>query len=77
MSLPALPSATQARYRGVGLWPAVNFLLLLACAWTSGSAADPPLKDQPHLRRPVASAWIEPGKLLAVANRSGWPIVLA
>jgi cytochrome c peroxidase len=34
-------------------------------------AADVPLKDQPHLRRPVASAWIEEGKLLAVANRCG------
>jgi hypothetical protein len=31
-----------------------------------------PLKDQPHLRRPVAAAWLAPGKLLAVANqRSG------
>jgi hypothetical protein len=31
-----------------------------------------PLKDQPHLRRPVAAAWLDPGKLLAVANqRSG------
>ena len=36
------------------------------------SAADVPLKDQPHLRRPIASAWLVEGKLLAVANqRSG------
>lgn len=34
--------------------------------------AQVPLKDQPHLRRPVAATWIEEGKLLAVANeRSG------
>jgi hypothetical protein len=31
-----------------------------------------PLKDQPHLRRPIAAAWLVEGKLLAVANqRSG------
>jgi YVTN family beta-propeller protein len=31
-----------------------------------------PLKDQPHLRRPVAAAWLVENKLLAVANqRSG------
>jgi cytochrome c peroxidase len=35
------------------------------------NSADLPLKDQPHLRRPVAAAWIEKDKLLAVANRCG------
>src|SRR5262245_41616687 len=35
-------------------------------------AAETPLKDQPHLRRPIASAWLVESKLLAVANqRSG------
>ena len=35
-------------------------------------AAEVPLKDQPHLRRPVAGAWLVESKLLAVANqRSG------
>ena len=65
MSLPALTQPLQPRCRGVGLWPALLLLSLPA-------AAAPPLKDQPHLRRPIAAAWIEPGKLLAVANqRSG------
>lgn len=35
-------------------------------------AAGVPLKDQPHLRRPIAGAWLVESKLLAVANqRSG------
>ena len=34
--------------------------------------AEVQLKDQPHLRRPIAGAWLVEGKLLAVANqRSG------
>ena len=46
----------------------------LLCLWFGGVlwAAEVPLKDQPHLRRPVAAAWLEESKLLAVANqRSG------
>ena len=42
--------------------------------WFGGTlwAAEVPLKDQPHLRRPVAAAWLVESKLLAVANqRSG------
>ncbi len=36
------------------------------------SDAHLPFKDRPHLRRPVAAAWIERDKLLAIANqRSG------
>jgi cytochrome c553 len=39
---------------------------------TDADLADLPLKDRPHLRRPIASAWIEPERLLAIANqRSG------
>ena len=35
-------------------------------------AAEVPLKDQPHLRRPIAGAWLVESKRLAVANqRSG------
>jgi cytochrome c peroxidase len=77
MSLPAPPRVTQARLvrSGAGVSPAffVSFSLALLAFGASGlPAADLPLKDQPHLRRPVAAAWIEPGKLLAVANqRSG------
>src|SRR5688572_21543862 len=43
------------------------------CLWLCGSLqAEVPLKDQPHLRRPIAAAWLEEGRLLAVANqRSG------
>src|SRR5262245_25220310 len=42
------------------------------CLCGSLSAAEVPLKDQPHLRRPIAAAWLEESKLLAVANqRSG------
>lgn len=68
MSLTGRDPSTQARLRrGAGLWPAL--LLFLVCLHASAAQ---PLKDQPHLRRPVAAAWIEPGKLLAVANsRSG------
>src|SRR5438128_144836 len=46
-------------------------LLSFVCLAATGMCADVPLKDQPHLRRPVASAWMEEGKLLAVANRCG------
>jgi len=49
-------------------------VLALVCLWFGGTlwAAEAPLKNQPHLRRPVAAAWLDLGKLLAVANqRSG------
>lgn len=49
-------------------------VLTFLCLGLGGAilAADVPLKDQPHLRRPIASAWLDEGKLLAVANqRSG------
>ena len=36
--------------------------------WASGL----PLKDQPHLRRPVAGTWLVPNNLFAVAT-SGKP----
>src|SRR5262245_43488062 len=46
-------------------------LLLFGCCAVA-LADDLPLKDQPHLRRPVAAAWLQPDTLLAVANqRSG------
>src|SRR5262245_29186830 len=67
MSLPAPLHLTQARHGVAGLLSLLIFGLLDA-----GLAADSPLKDQPHLRRPVAAAWLAEGKLLAVANqRSG------
>ena len=48
-------------------------LFSLLCLWLGGSLwAEVPLKDQPHLRRPIAAAWLVESKLLAVANqRSG------
>src|SRR5688500_15544014 len=49
-------------------------VLSLACLSFGGAlwAAEVPLKDQPHLRRPIAAAWLVKSKLLAVANqRSG------
>ena len=49
-------------------------VLSLICLWLGDAlwAAEAPLKDQPHLRRPVAAAWLLESKLLAVANqRSG------
>lgn len=49
-------------------------VLSIVCTWfgASLSVAQMPLKDQPHLRRPVAAAWVEENKILAVANqRSG------
>jgi cytochrome c peroxidase len=54
--------------------PAVAAVLSLIGLWFGGGlwAAEVPLKDQPHLRRPIAAAWLDKGKLLAVANqRSG------
>src|SRR5262249_41545490 len=68
--LPQFPLAEREDHRP---WPAHGFasLLLLALAGMAHSA-ELPLKDQPHLRRPVAAAWIEADRLLAVANqRSG------
>ena len=49
-------------------------VVTLLCLWLAGQlwAAEVPLKDQPHLRRPVAATWLAERKLLAVANqRSG------
>lgn len=57
-----------------GSRPAVALVLPLVCLWLGGPlwGDEVPLKDQPHLRRPIASAWLIEGKLLAVANqRSG------
>jgi len=53
--------------------PAAAAAISLLCLWLGSTLrAEVPLKDQPHLRRPVASAWLDHGKLLAVANqRSG------
>jgi hypothetical protein len=53
---------------------ATRFLLfaLFEFAGDALGATEVPLKDQPHLRRPVAAAWLTEHKLLAVANqRSG------
>ncbi len=38
------------------------------------SDAHLPLQDRPHLRRPVAAAWIEQDKLIAVANQESGSI---
>ncbi|MCI0361306.1 MAG: hypothetical protein L0211_22720 [Planctomycetaceae bacterium] len=49
-------------------------MLSLIGLWFGGPlwAAEVPLADQPHLRRPIAAAWLVQSKLLAVANqRSG------
>src|SRR5262245_56226512 len=64
MSLPAPLCLTQARRSSAG-----PLSLLIFGLFGAELAADPPLKDQPHLRRPVAAAWLEEGKLLAVANQ--------
>ena len=53
---------------------AATFLLPLMSLCFCGAlrADEVPLKDQPHLRRPVAAAWLAGSELLAVANqRSG------
>jgi mono/diheme cytochrome c family protein len=42
---------------------------LLALGLRVGFAADLPPKDQSHLRRSIAAEWIEPKKLLAIANQ--------
>ena len=69
MSLPALPLFTQARLPTLARSearcnrrrPAI-FAVFLVGFCQAAVPADLPLKDQPHLRRPVASAWIESGK---------------
>jgi hypothetical protein len=78
MSLPHPSTITQARLsRGAGVRPSVVLLLFtlfslfILISSTPAHSADLSLKDQSHLRRPVAAAWIEPDKLLAVANRCG------
>jgi cytochrome c peroxidase len=72
MSLPALHHSKQACPSRIGLWPVLNFLFILLA--TPCFSAEPPLKDHPHLRRPIAAAWIEPNKLLAVANQKSGSI---
>jgi len=55
-------------------WLATAAALSLLCLFIGSAlwAAEVPLKDQPHLRRPIAAAWLAESKLLAVANqRSG------
>jgi mono/diheme cytochrome c family protein len=37
-------------------------------------AAEVPLKDQPHLRRPIAAAWLDENRILAVANQKSGSI---
>ena len=73
MSLPRCIQLTQARRpSGLGLRPSLAVFLLFTACIRPTAAGDIPLRDQPHLRRPIAAAWIEPNKLLAVANqRSG------
>ncbi len=54
--------------------PGAAVVFSLLCLGLGGTlwAREVPLKDQPHLRRPVAAAWLSEGRLLAVANqRSG------
>ncbi len=70
-SSPRPTFAKSARHASRPAAAAVFFLLGL---WFGGALweAEVPLKDQPHLRRPVAAAWLDESKLLAVANqRSG------
>src|SRR5262245_41723939 len=64
MRLPALPTCKDIR-------PAAALVLFLVGLGLGGTlwAADAPLKDQRHLRRPIASAWLVEGQLLAVANQ--------
>src|SRR5689334_1481168 len=78
MSVPAPAANTQARRR-IGLLPvhpklgsAIIYIAVSALAVTLAAADSIPLKDQPHIRRPIADAWMSHNKLLAVANqRSG------
>src|SRR6186997_1223393 len=72
MSLPAPYHSKQACLRRIGLWPALNLVFIVLTA--SCFSAEPLLKDHPHLRRPIAAAWIEPNKLLAVANQKSGSI---
>ena len=70
MRLPANQHCSARK----GSWPAAALVVSLSCLWFGGSlwAAELPLKDQPHLRRPIAAAWLVENELLAVANqRSG------
>src|SRR5262245_16548167 len=69
MRLPANQPATPLLRHH---WSASVLSLVCLCFGDTLWAADAPLKDQLHLRRPIAAAWLDPGKLLAVANqRSG------
>lgn len=72
MSLPAPDHTKQACSRWIGLQPVLTLLFLAVT--NPVTSAEPPLKDQPHLRRPIAAAWIEPNKLLAVANQKSGSI---
>ena len=68
------PHRTFAKSARKGSRRTAAAVLSLICLWFGGTlwAAEVPLKDQPHLRRPVAAAWLVESKLLAVANqRSG------
>jgi mono/diheme cytochrome c family protein len=75
MSLPPPSRSTQARpRRRAGLWPALSFYLLFFPCFRCVFAADLELKDQAHLRRPIAAVWIEPNKRLAVGNQKSGSI---
>jgi mono/diheme cytochrome c family protein len=75
MSLPRHIQLTQARRpHGVGPWPVLSVFLLIFVCDRPAAAGDIPLKDQPHLRRPIAAAWIVPNKLLTLANQKSGSI---
>lgn len=72
MSLLAPHRVKQACPPGVGHWPAAILLIVLGIP--GAFSAEPPLKDQPHRRQPITSAWIEPNQLLAIANQKSGSI---
>src|SRR6185436_10085594 len=68
MRLPARRTFARSSRHTAGLVLSLIGLCSGGAIW----GAEVPLKDQPHLRRPIAAAWLVKSKLLAVANqRSG------
>src|SRR5262245_47242398 len=82
MSVPRLHQIPQARRTtparsGCDGWRIRHIAAIFALGlWHCGSipASDLPLKDQPHLRRPITSVWLDHNKRLAIANQNGGTI---
>lgn len=72
-----LPSGQRNFLRSLILWGAASLAWVLLAASDGAARADQPDSRLPtRWRRPVAACWIDPGNVLAVANRASGTVSL-